>query len=92
MVAEPFVAASLPPVQAVREKARSPTVGTSSPPHGAALTPLIGTAAAGSQQRYRLFIENCHVHVVCVSRAIAGATPRHINPLAFRPPRPKLET
>lgn len=33
---------------------------------------IAGTAAAGTQERYRLFIENCHVHVERVVRAITG--------------------
>lgn len=44
---------------------------------------VIGTAAAGTQLRYRLFIENCHSHVVRVLRHLTGRDPRHINPLAY---------
>jgi thioredoxin reductase (NADPH) len=44
---------------------------------------VAGTAAAGTQIRYRLFIENCHSHVVRILRAIAQQDPRHINPLGF---------
>ncbi len=48
---------------------------------------VVGTAAAGTQQRFKLFIENCHPHVVRVTRALLGDphfNPPHINPLAFR--------
>jgi len=34
-----------------------------------------GTAAAGSQQRFRLFIENSHVHVTRIVKAITGREP-----------------
>lgn len=44
---------------------------------------VAGTAAAGTQLRYRLFIENCHSHVVRILRAIAGRDPQHISPLAY---------
>jgi thioredoxin reductase (NADPH) len=44
---------------------------------------IAGTAAAGTQLRYRLFIENCHSHVLRIVHAICGKTPTHINPLAY---------
>ena len=44
---------------------------------------VAGTAAAGSQARYRLFIENGHSHVVKIVRAICQCDPPHINRLAF---------
>jgi thioredoxin reductase (NADPH) len=44
---------------------------------------VIGTAAAGTQLRFKLFIENCHCHVVRVLRHLAGRDPTHINPLAY---------
>jgi thioredoxin reductase (NADPH) len=44
---------------------------------------VAGTAAAGTQVRFRLFIENCHSHVVRILRSIAGQNPRHINALAY---------
>jgi thioredoxin reductase (NADPH) len=31
-----------------------------------------GTAVAGTQQRYRLFVENCHVHVGRILAALTG--------------------
>ena len=34
---------------------------------------VCGTAAAGTQNRYRLFIENSHVHVARIARALTGA-------------------
>jgi len=33
---------------------------------------VAGTAAAGTQKRFRLFIENCHAHVEKIVRAITG--------------------
>jgi thioredoxin reductase (NADPH) len=36
---------------------------------------VAGTAAGGTQNRYRLFIENCHVHVAKILSAITGAAP-----------------
>lgn len=36
---------------------------------------VAGTAAGGTQQTYRLFIENCHVHVDRIHAAITGALP-----------------
>ena len=44
---------------------------------------VIGTAAAGTQYRFKLFIENCHPHVVRAMRALCGCDPKHINPLGF---------
>lgn len=36
---------------------------------------IAGTAAAGTQKNFRLFIENCHPHVVKITRAITGQDP-----------------
>ena len=36
---------------------------------------LAGTVAAGIQQRYTLFIENCHVHAGRITQAITGRWP-----------------
>ena len=36
---------------------------------------IAGTAAAGSQVTFRLFIENCHIHVKRIIAAITGAPP-----------------
>ena len=36
---------------------------------------VAGTAAAGTQLRFHLFIENCHPHVDKIVRAITGKTP-----------------
>ena len=33
---------------------------------------VAGTAAAGAQKEYRLFIENCHAHVAKIVKAITG--------------------
>lgn len=35
---------------------------------------VAGTATAGTQSRYRVFIENCHVHVDRIVKAITGET------------------
>ncbi len=45
---------------------------------------MAGTAAAGLQQRYRLFIENCHVHAAKITQAITGKTPEQIGTIAAR--------
>jgi thioredoxin reductase (NADPH) len=45
---------------------------------------VAGTAAAGTQFHFKLFIENCHSHVVRIARALTGKDPRHINPLAHQ--------
>ncbi len=44
---------------------------------------VAGTAAAGTQLRFKLFIENCHAHVVRILRHVADQDPKQINPLAF---------
>jgi thioredoxin reductase (NADPH) len=36
---------------------------------------VIGTAVGGTQDKYRVFIENCHVHVDRVINALQGAAP-----------------
>ena len=36
---------------------------------------IAGTAAAGTQVRFRLFIENCHPHVTRIAKAITGREP-----------------
>ena len=36
---------------------------------------VAGTAAAGTQDRFRLFIENCHVHVHRICAALTGSAP-----------------
>lgn len=45
---------------------------------------VAGTAAAGTQVRFRLFIENCHPHVTRIVRSITGRdpVPGRINPVA----------
>ena len=44
---------------------------------------VAGTAAAGTQNNFKLFIENSHAHVVKITRDLTGKEPQHINPLAF---------
>jgi thioredoxin reductase (NADPH) len=36
---------------------------------------VAGTAVAGTQDKYRVFIENCHVHVDRILAALTGSTP-----------------
>jgi len=36
---------------------------------------IAGTAAAGTQVTFRLFIENCHIHVKRIIAAITGSSP-----------------
>lgn len=36
---------------------------------------VAGTAAAGTQKHFRLFIENCHPHVVKIAKSITGVDP-----------------
>jgi thioredoxin reductase (NADPH) len=45
---------------------------------------VCGTAAAGTQNRYRLFIENSHAHVGRIVREITGAWPDHLGTIAAR--------
>ncbi|MBV8781234.1 MAG: thioredoxin reductase, partial [Phycisphaerae bacterium] len=35
---------------------------------------VAGTAVGGTQDKYRVFIENCHVHVDRILAALTGAT------------------
>lgn len=45
---------------------------------------VAGTAAAGTQLRFKLFIENCHAHVVRITKHLTGCEPKRINPLAYQ--------
>lgn len=36
---------------------------------------IAGTAAAGTQQRFKLFIENCHIHALRIAKTITGEDP-----------------
>jgi thioredoxin reductase (NADPH) len=36
---------------------------------------VAGTAVGGTQDKYRVFIENCHIHVERIVAALIGATP-----------------
>ncbi len=45
---------------------------------------LAGTVAAGVQQRYTLFIENCHEHAGKIVQAISGKWPSRIGTVAAR--------
>ena len=46
---------------------------------------LAGTAIAGTQQSYRVFLENCHVHVARILAALTGAPPPPDQPEFARP-------
>lgn len=55
---------------------------------------LAGTVAAGIQQRYTLFIENCHEHAGKITTAIAGHWPRRlgtVRPRNYHLPLEKIE-
>lgn len=45
---------------------------------------LAGTVAAGVQQRYTLFIENCHEHAGKITAAITGSWPARLGDSAAR--------
>lgn len=45
---------------------------------------LAGTVAAGIQQRYTLFIENCHEHAGKITQAITGQWPARLGDVAER--------
>ena len=45
---------------------------------------LAGTVAAGVQQRYTLFIENCHEHAGKITQAITGRWPARLGSVASR--------
>jgi thioredoxin reductase (NADPH) len=45
---------------------------------------VAGTAAAGDQRRYTLFIENCHQHVVKIVTALTGQPPEQTGTIAAR--------
>jgi thioredoxin reductase (NADPH) len=42
---------------------------------------VAGTAVGGTQEKYTVFIENCHIHVERIARALTGAAP---------PPAPQM--
>ncbi|MBL4701797.1 MAG: NAD(P)-binding domain-containing protein [Phycisphaeraceae bacterium] len=44
---------------------------------------VAGTAAGGTQQSYKLFIENCHSHIVKIMRSFKLKDPTQINELAY---------
>ncbi|WP_298816554.1 NAD(P)-binding domain-containing protein [Chloroflexus sp.] len=45
---------------------------------------LAGTVAAGIQQRYTLFIENCHEHAGKIAQALTGRWPARLGDVAAR--------
>jgi thioredoxin reductase (NADPH) len=47
---------------------------------------VAGTVVGGTQQRYKVFIENCHVHVSRITAAVTGApAPAEPAPISQRP-------
>jgi len=46
---------------------------------------VAGTATGGTQEKYTLFIENCHVHAERILAAITGAAPPEAPPPLERP-------
>jgi thioredoxin reductase (NADPH) len=52
---------------------------------------VAGTAAAGSQRRYVLFIENSHVHVGRIFKHLTGRWPAQLGTIAERSYEPPLE-
>lgn len=45
---------------------------------------VAGTIAAGIQRRYRLFIENCHIHAGKITKAITGQWPEKLGTITAR--------
>lgn len=52
---------------------------------------VAGTAAAGSQRKYRLFIENCHEHVGKIVLALTGKWPEKLGTIPERQYEPPFE-
>ncbi len=52
---------------------------------------VAGTAAAGSQKRYRLFIENSHLHVGKIVLALTGKWPAQLGTIPDRQYEPPFE-
>lgn len=52
---------------------------------------VIGTAAAGTQRSYRLFIENCHEHVGKVYSSLTGKWPEKLGTIPERQYEPPFE-
>ena len=52
---------------------------------------VVGTAAAGTQKKFRLFIENCHVHVGKVFFALTGRWPEKLGTIPERQYEPPFE-
>lgn len=52
---------------------------------------VAGTAAAGSQRRYRLFIENTHIHVGKIALALTGHWPEQLGTIPERQYEPPFE-
>ena len=47
---------------------------------------VAGTAVGGTQDKYRVFIENCHVHVSRIVAALTGSAPPAGVPVEFQAP------
>lgn len=48
---------------------------------------IAGTAIAGTQERYEIFLENCHAHVERIVAHITGREPGDEKPVPAPPPR-----
>lgn len=46
---------------------------------------VAGTAIAGTQQRYTIFLENCHIHVSRIAAALSGEAPPAQTQVPARP-------
>ena len=58
--------------------------GAEDDPQGAAAVNVAGTAVGGTQEKYTVFIENCHVHVDRIVAALTGAAaPQAPQPLTM---------
>jgi thioredoxin reductase (NADPH) len=68
---------------ALRGPGRAPTLNPETMETNVPGFYVAGTAAGGTQLRFKVFIENCHVHVSRILRHLTGQEPAHINPLAF---------
>ncbi|MGB1124861.1 MAG: NAD(P)-binding domain-containing protein [Phycisphaeraceae bacterium] len=66
------------------EENRKPEVDPATMQTNVANLYVAGTAAAGTQQRFKLFIENCHIHAAKIAQAITGEAPplQYINQAA----------
>jgi len=67
------------------------TMETNVPGLYVAGTAAAGSTGAGSQKQYRLFIENTHVHVGKIVRALTGKWPEQLGSIPARQHEPPFE-